>query len=202
MRSLHAKPISLGPDPIPPTLRDGEPNPRVRSDVVPKLAEAAAVPTLTGIVERSPTIIESLATAAAEHVARGEREEALRTIADAVDLLEDVKDRRLAVRSLLTIGEALTSLGLFERAEPRLAEALALADAAGESVLGARARAALGRVLLGLGDASCRGMLEDAGEMFEELGDTQAVLAIDRLLRIASTSFEETPRSFHGSRRV
>jgi tetratricopeptide (TPR) repeat protein len=191
----------LASDPIPPTLRDGEP-PRHHSDVIPKKLPTATPTPLGSIMERSPRIIETLAETAAEHVARGEREEALRTIADAVDLLEDVRDRSLATRSQLVIGESLVQLGLYERAEKRLEEAVALADRAGDAHLGARARLALGKAWLGLDDSSCRGILEDAGEMFEELGDVETVLMIDKLLRIATLSLEESPRSFHGHRRM
>jgi tetratricopeptide (TPR) repeat protein len=192
--------LQTNPDPIPPTLRDGERAPP-RSDVVPKQANAPLTP-LGSIVDRSPRIIETLAETAASHVASGDRDEALRTIADAVDLLEDVRDRSQATRSLVIIGESLVQLGLYERAEHRLEEAVALADRASDTHLGARARLALGKVWLGLDDPSCRGILEDAGEMFEELGDVESVLAIDKLLRVAAHSFEESPRSFHGHRRI
>jgi tetratricopeptide (TPR) repeat protein len=192
--------LQTNPDTIPPTLRDGERAPP-RSDIVPKQVNPPLTP-LGSIIDRSPRIIETLAETAASHVAAGEREEALRTIADAVDLLEDIRDREQATRSLVIIGEALVQLGLYERAESRLEEAVALADRTSDARLGARARLALGKVWLGLDDPSCRGILEDAGDIFEELGDVESVFVIDKLLRIAAHSFEESPRSFHGHRRI
>src|SRR5438105_13573749 len=98
MRSLL-----VNPDPIPPTLRDGER--ALTSEVVPTRRSAPPpVTPLGSIMDRSPRIIEALADTAAQHAARGEREDALRTIADAVDLLEDIRDRSQTTRALVLIG--------------------------------------------------------------------------------------------------
>jgi hypothetical protein len=185
--------LPIIPDPIPPTLRDGER--RRHSEVVP------AVRTDDRAAARQARELEALAETAAQHVAAGERDQALRAACDVVDMLEDVRERCFATRTLVTLGEALVALGLYERAAPRLEEAVALADHARDVRLGARARQALGRAWLGMGEPSCRGLLEDAGELFESLGDGAAVAEIDRLLRIAASSIEPSPRSFHGVRR-
>ncbi|HEY8073297.1 MAG TPA: hypothetical protein VIF62_04295 [Labilithrix sp.] len=194
MRSLQT-----APDPVPPTLREGTAAPQ-RSDVVPRSPEAQHVGLgLNALLAREARVLETLADAAAQHVARGEREEALRTICDVVDLLEDVKDRLIATRAIVIVGESLVALGLYERAEPRLEEAVQLADRVGDRHLAARARRALGRAWLGLGDPSCHGILEDAGELFEDLGDAAAAAEIDKLLRIASSSIDppRSLRAFH-----
>ena len=67
----------------------------------------------------------------------------------------------------------------------------------GQRAVVARARLEEARALLRSGDPSCRELLEDVGTVFEELGDTSAVLEIDALLRRAAIDIEETPRSFH-----
>ena len=63
----------------------------------------------------------------------------------------------------------------------------------------AQARVGLARALFMLGDASSRAILEDAGTIFEEIGDDEAVHAIDRELREMQATLEESPRSFHSA---
>ena len=92
--------------------------------------------------------------------------------------------------SLLAAGEA-------HRAKAQLELAVALFDASGRAREGAKARRALAHALRRLGDPSARAVLEDAGTMFEGLGDEDAVVAIDRELRELEAEVEESPRSFH-----
>jgi tetratricopeptide (TPR) repeat protein len=187
-------PVAAAAEPIPPTLRDGEP--RHDSRVVPR-GEPASQSALAGIVERSPKIIESLALAAVHHAAVGERDEAFRTLADATDLLLGVSDRAAVEHALLLVGECLVDLRSFERAVEPLEEALRLADARDDLRAGARARLALGRARLELGEAASRELLEDAGEMLEDLGDHEAIKTVEALLRRSESKIEASPRSFH-----
>jgi hypothetical protein len=46
-------------------------------------------------------------------------------------------------------------------------------------------------------EPAARGILEDAGDLFEDLGDEPTVRAIDLTLREVQNDFEESPRSFH-----
>jgi hypothetical protein len=73
-------------------------------------------------------------------------------------------------------------------------------EAEGNRVGAARARFALGRALLAASDPAGREILEDAGTCFEELGDEDAMLAVDLALRDASYTFEESPKSFQSGR--
>jgi hypothetical protein len=74
-------------------------------------------------------------------------------------------------------------------------------EAAGDRASAARARFALGRALLAASDPAGREILEDAGTCFEELGDEDAMLAVDRALRDAADVFEESPQSFQSGYR-
>jgi hypothetical protein len=142
-------------EPIPPTLRDGEP-------------KAALAP--SGVVPRPSA---------------GERE----AEEDALALLAQLGDDAFP-------GRILAALGPLDQAPAILAGAAARADARGDMRTGARARHALGLALWAQGEASCREALEDAGTLFEELGDDLAVRAIDALLRDIASGLEESPRSF------
>ena len=64
----------------------------------------------------------------------------------------------------------------------------------------ARASVDLGEALVLLGDPTCREILEDAGTLFEDLGDEAGILRVDTLLRTAQATIEESPRSFHPRR--
>jgi hypothetical protein len=75
-------------------------------------------------------------------------------------------------------------------------EALGMFRDAHDAAAIARASLDLGEALLVLGDPTCRELLEDAGTLFEDLGDEAAVLCVDALLRTAQASIEESPRSF------
>ena len=169
-----------------------------RSGVVPRLPEPRFVEpeplSRAGHVLRSLRVHEALAELAAQHVAFGEEEEALAAIADAFAVLDQISDRRPYTRVLIGIGECLVDLGYPERAEPRLAETVALADALPDRRLGAAARRALGRARLLLGDSSCRKILKDARAMFEGLGDREAALDVDRLSEATAAAIMELPR--------
>jgi hypothetical protein len=64
----------------------------------------------------------------------------------------------------------------------------------------ARASLDLGEALVLLGDPTCREILEDAGTLFEDLGDDEGIGRVDALLRTAQATIEESPRSFHPRR--
>jgi len=83
------------------------------------------------------------------------------------------------------------------RAKERLEIAVECFDGIGAQAESAKARFVLAKALLLLRDPSSRAVFEDAGTIFEELGDEDSVLAIDRCLREAEADFEdESPRSF------
>jgi hypothetical protein len=213
---------ALPPDSIPDTLRDGE-APRA-SGVVPRLSgaerpgesepqrELGIGDRASALVEGSPAMLEALARVAAEHLAAGERVEAATTASDALRLLARAKERAPLEGALLLVGECLVGLDSPQRALAPLEECVALADARADLAAGARARCALGRARLALGDAACRELFEDAGELLEELADrrrrgsvagghadddAEALAAVEALLRLAEARIDESPRSFH-----
>jgi hypothetical protein len=73
----------------------------------------------------------------------------------------------------------------------------------GDRTAAAMALRALGDRLFERRDPAARAVLEDAGSLFEELGDEKAVLEIDQALRALADEIEESPRSFQaGVRRM
>lgn len=79
-------------------------------------------------------------------------------------------------------------------------EALAAFGDATDPIAIAQASLDLGEALVILGDPTCREILEDAGTLFEDLGDEDGIRRVDALLRAAEASIEESPRSFHAPR--
>ena len=124
-----------------------EPRGRSPSGVVPRGSSVARSSSPASLVLRSLHVYDALAEAAQQHLALGERDEALQTIEDAVDLFESVGDRRPFARVLVGIAECLVDLDCGERAVPLLTEALEHAAALPDMQLAARARRALGRAL-------------------------------------------------------
>lgn len=105
-------------------------------------------------------------------------------------------DRRSLATAALADAEDLLSRGLLEQAGERFQAASRAFDDVGDIEGSARALLGLGKVLLGLEDPACREVLEDAGTHLEDLGDEPAVKEVDKLLRIAQSSMEESPKSF------
>ena len=132
------------------------------------------------------------------HVADDELDHARRATEDALLVVDDLKDTRALGEVSLLLGEALVSLHEAHRAMERLEIAVDCFDELGAKAEGAKARFILAKAMLLLRDPAARAVLEDAGTLFEELGDEEAVLAIDRTLREAEADFSggESPRSF------
>lgn len=144
----------------------------------------------------SPATAHVLAEIALEQIAEGRATEARRIADDAFGLLDAIPDALSSARVSLLLGEASLALSEAHRARAAFEEAARSFDAAGDRAAAARARVGLARALLALGDASGRAVLEDAGEIYEDLGDEDAVYAIDRELRAVQACLDESPRSF------
>lgn len=153
----------------------------------------------------SPAAIHVLAELALAELAAGRHDAARRVAEDAVGLLRTaaVRDRIAAARASLLVGDALLGLHEAHRAKAAFQDAAAAFDDAEPTprslASAAQARVGLARALVMLGDPSARAILEDAGTIFEELGDEEAVRAIDRELRDIQATLEESPRSFHSA---
>lgn len=107
---------------------------------------------------------------------------------------EDRTDRVLGTVAAMAVRYA--RLGEVDAARRAADEALAMFESAYDPATIARASLDLGEALVVLGDPTCRELLEDAGTLFEDLGDEEAVIRVDRLLRTAQATIEESPRSF------
>lgn len=107
---------------------------------------------------------------------------------------DDRSDRVLGTVAAMAVRYA--RLGELDAARRAADEALSMFGHAHDAPTIARASLDLGEALVALGDPTCRELLEDAGTLFEDMGDEEAVLRVDRLLRTAQATIEESPRSF------
>jgi hypothetical protein len=107
-------------------------------------------------------------------------------------------DRVLGVIAEMAAGYARR--GELDAARRAADEALSAFGDASDAGAIAYASVDLGEALVLLGDPACREILEDAGTLFEDLGDEEGIRRVDGLLRTAEASIEESPRSFHPRR--
>lgn len=149
----------------------------------------------------SPIACEVLATMALDHALAGEHLLARRAAEDALLVIESLtsvpEQGATAACAALTTGEAFLLLDDAHRSKGCFEIAARSFDGRGDLARAAQARVGLAKALLTLRDPTARAVLEDAGEIFEDLGDQESVLAIDFALRQAHADFEESPRSFH-----
>lgn len=183
-------------------IEDAARESRIESYVA-ELRRPATVVALPG--PASAARCELLAETALELARAGEGGRARRAVLDArqmgTSLLEGGHDKRVA-GAMIMAGDTFVLLSEMVLA----AECFTLAAVAYDglrSLLGAaRARFGLATALRELGDPRARPVLEDAGELYEEIGDQVSAHAIDRLLREMQADFEESPESFHSSSRI
>ena len=145
---------------------------------------------------------ELLARMALDHANAGEHVLARRAADDALVAIESISDdsrRATSARAARIAGEVFARLHEAHRAKRAFEIAVRAFDATSDLSQAAAARVGLANALLALHDASARAVLEDAGEIFEDLADHASVAAIDLALRQAEAEFEESPRSFHAA---
>ncbi|MBX3258509.1 MAG: hypothetical protein KIS78_35370 [Labilithrix sp.] len=134
---------------------------------------------------------------AVHHVVVRDLEAARRTANDALVLLDMMVEEPVQQAELsLSLGEVLLEVHESHRARERFEAAVAVFDQRRDRGAAARARVGLARAMASLGDPVARAVLEDAGTAFEDLGDDEAVRAIDVELREVTASFDESPSSF------
>ena len=182
-------------EPIPPTLRDGEARKPI-SDVVPKMVEEEAPPVSLVVARPDTSQIEAAAAAAAQAYARGEVARAHVAAREALGLLKLAGDDVALARAELAVGRCLVGLGEPHRALAVLDAAERHADLRGDLRTRAKALHVLGHALWTLADPACRAVFEDAGTLYEELGDDAGMRSIDAVLRDVALVIEESPRSF------
>lgn len=156
----------------------------------------------TAFAPRAIDAARVLADLALERVLRGDAETARQSIENATVLLDAADEPVLGARISLPLGEALLHLHEAHRAKACFASALHVLEAEEDLVGSARALLGLARALHLLGDAAARGAFEDAGLLYEDLGDEETARAIDRELRALEAEIEESPRSFSSSHRI
>lgn len=152
-----------------------------------------------------PATCDLLAKMAHTHATAGEQALARRACEDAMLMIEQLiasrssRDHELAANAAEAVGEAFMLLHEAHRAKECFEITAHHFDDMGDVARAAKARVGLAKALLALHDPTGRAVLEDAGEMFEELGDERNAIAIDLALRQADADFEASPRSFHSS---
>ena len=176
-----------------------------------KPAKAPTRPPASGNIAMTPPSAPSaasaraLARAALEHASAGAHVLARRAADNAMRAIEHVEQPELGqerAHAALMTGEALLLLYEAHRASTCFEIAARSFDREGDLLHAAKARHGLAKALLAVDDPSARAILEDAGELYEEIGDDRAMLAIDLALRQAQAAFEESPRSFHAPARL
>lgn len=168
-----------------------------------------------GSSANSPSACELLAASALEHVkalvesrssldlGEGGSRVAVQRVDDARALVEGLlrsrssRERTSATRAALLIGDALLLLSEAEHAKALFELAMNGLDDADDLHAAAGVRVGLAKALHQLRDPRARSVLEDAGELFEEMGDEVVTRSIDSTLRVVQRDIAESPRSFH-----
>ena len=163
---------------------------RCASDLDPDLDSTGPATMPTGGWERMVLVLSETAL---QHVARRELDDARRAATDALLLLESVHDPRALADASLRLVEVLLELSEAHRAHERFVTASNAFGALGDTLSAARAVVGLARALVHLGDPTAQAAFEDAGTLYEEIGDEDAVLAIAAELREATLMFAESP---------
>jgi hypothetical protein len=139
-----------------------------------------------------------MANLATEHAAEGDLDTARSFANDAALLLGPVDPSRSpeAANAFLAIGHAMLTVSEAHRARAAFEDAALGFEARGEQSAAAHARLGLASALLSLHDPTARIALEDAGAVFEDLGDVAMVEAVELAIRDAEARFQTSPRSF------
>ena len=143
-----------------------------------------------------PRLASVLVEIAVHNVVLQQMTEARSAAMDALILLDMLEEDRRWADLSLTLGEVLLALSEAHRARERFDDAIAIFDEVGELESAARARVGLARAMMMLRDPIGRAVLEDAGTLFEEIGDQDAARVIDIELRELNAVLEESPASF------
>jgi hypothetical protein len=136
---------------------------------------------------------------AVHHVVVQEIDAARRAANDALLLIDMIEEDVARAELSITLGEVLVSVHEAHRARERFETAIAVFDARKLLASAARARVGLARSMTMLHDPVARALYEDAGTVFEDLGDEDAVRMIDIELREIEAELEESPTSFQAS---
>lgn len=176
--------------------------PRAQSEVIELKASDAQGGLRTLPFLGWATTARLFAELAQEHVTLGEMGDARAAAEDALLILDTITDPQSLAEVSLVLGETLLALHEAHRAKERFVASMPAFDLHGDATRAARARLGVARAMRMLGDPAARPMFEDAGTLFEELGDEATVLAIESELRALEADFEETPRSFQSVSKI
>jgi hypothetical protein len=149
------------------------------------------------VADRSEKVLFLLTEKALHEVSVALPDDARRTVAEALRVLDEVTAEPAIARACVLLGEVLLVLDAPQHALPRLQRAVAIFDRyRGDGRSAIRARVALGRALVALDDIVGLDVLNQARRACEALGETPTIALIDRELREAEKTFD-TPRHVH-----
>lgn len=182
----------------------------VKEDRIEEAARQSRTESYVAELQRPATVVpfpapasaatcELLAETALEMARAGEGRRARRAAHDARQMATSLRQDEQVAGAMLMTGDAFVLLTEMHLAAECFTIAAVAYDGARHLIGAARARFGLATTLRELHDPLARAVLEDAGELYEEIGDQVTAHAIDRLLREMQADFEESPRSFHSS---
>jgi hypothetical protein len=158
----------------------------------PNLAPPAAIP-----ADRSERALFILAEMGRQQVSIDLLDDARKTLADALMVLDEVADESAIARASVLLAESLLAIDAPNHAKPRLQRAIQIFDRlALDRRWGIRARIVLGRTLVALDDIVGLEVLGEARRVCVKLGEMEVVSQIDAELREAEKTFD-TPRHVH-----
>lgn len=158
----------------------------------PPMMPAVAIPS-----ERSEQALFLFAELARQQLSVGRLDDARRTIADGLLVLDEITDESCVASGTVLLCELLLAVDAPQHAKPRLERALkSFERSTADGRWAVRARIALGRALVALDDIQGLAVLEQARRACVKLGEMTVVAQIDAVLRDAEKAFD-TPRSVH-----
>lgn len=182
------------PSSIPPAARQ---EPVALGSLAPRSAHDSGIVVVRRGADYAATA-RTMADLALESAVAGDLAAARSFAEDAAVLLSPVDPGETpeAGDAFLALGHAMLATSEVHQARSAYEDAIVAFERAEDRRCVAHARLGLAHALLELHDPSSRVVLEDAGAVFEDLGDQAMIASVDACIRDAEARFSSSPRSF------